>query len=61
MQQVDVTNLQQVFSKPAAKLQQTVSSLFFVSLSILKYRYALVGYVLLAIGDAVAVGGEITP
>jgi hypothetical protein len=35
-----------------------VSSLFFVSLSILKY---ILGYVLLAIVGAVAVGGEITP
>jgi hypothetical protein len=56
MQQVDVTFLQQVFPKPAADLQQTVSSLFYVSLSCLEYRY-----VLLAIGDAVAVGGGTTP
>jgi hypothetical protein len=56
MRQVDVAFLRHVFPKPAAKLQQTVSSLFFLSLSILK-----TGYALLAIGDAVAVGGEITP
>ena len=56
MRQVDVAFLRQVFPKPAADLRQTVSSLFYVCLSGLKYRYAL-----LVIDDAVAVGGEITP
>jgi len=35
--------------------------LVYVSLCFLKYRYVLLGYVLLAIGDAVAVGGGTTP
>ena len=43
MQQVDVTVLQQVFSKPAADLQQTLSSLFYVSLTCLKYKYVALG------------------
>jgi len=59
MRQVDVTFLRQVFSKPAADLRQTLSSLYLCLSYCLKFRYVpyrlcpVSQHFLLAFGDAV--------